>query len=387
MIRKISQKNGRKLFMLKIFQLIRSIHLGGAEIVAFNLSEYCNDSQKQFEFTVVELHKTNDRYSINKKNELKSKHINFISLGSKSKNLSLLFGHFALAYQILKEKPDIIHSHTDLPDLVLSNTIRIFSFFHLKFPKVVRTIHNTILWSTHDRLGKYVEKVFVNDYIVGVSNQSLIAYENLRQKFDLKTSDKKIVIYNGCNVPKITKHSFKINPNKINIAFCGRFEYQKGIDVLIERIKTINLKFRNDFQFHIIGSGTYHSKVLKLSKENDNVLVYDAVSNIADKLYEFDFLIMPSRFEGLVLISIEASFSRVPVIAAIANGLSETLPPEWPLQFQLENEEQLFSIFENIKYKKYDLESLKNQVYSFVSENFSLNRMTDLYSKLYAEIK
>jgi len=369
--------------MLKVFQVVRSIHLGGAEIVAFNISEYCNIPQKKFEFIVVELHKSFDEYSVNKKNELKSKNISIKSLGSNSKILSLLFGHFILAYQILKEKPDIIHSHTDLPDFVLSNTKRIFSFFLLKFPKIIRTIHNTALWPTHDLLGKYVEKAFVDDCIVGVSDQSLVAYEELRQKYALKVSIQKCIIYNGCNIPKVQKHSFKINPDKINIAFCGRFEIQKGIDILLKRIKVINFHYKDDFLFHIIGSGTYQNEVLKTATENDNVLVYDAVSNIADKLYAFDFLIMPSRFEGLGLISIESSLFKVPVIAAFAKGLSETLPSNWPLQFQLENEQELLFVFDNIKNNKYNLNELKNQAYAFASEKFSLSLMIECYSKLY----
>jgi glycosyltransferase involved in cell wall biosynthesis len=71
-------------------------------------------------------------------------------------------------------------------------------------------------------------------------------------------------------------------------------------------------------------------------------------------------MIMPSRFEGLVLIPIESLLSKVPVIAAFAKGLSETLPLDWSLQFQLENEQELMSVFDNIKNNKYDLTQLKN---------------------------
>ena len=142
--------------MLKVLQLVRSVHLGGAEMVAFNLAEFCKVSYPdKFEFIVVELHQTNDAYSRDKKKYLSSKNIKILSLGSKSKILSLLFGPFILAYYLLKEKPGIVHSHTDLPDLTLSNTWRIFSLFQLKFPKVVRTIHNTVLWPNHNKLGKY----------------------------------------------------------------------------------------------------------------------------------------------------------------------------------------------------------------------------------------
>jgi len=373
--------------MVKIFQLIRSVHLGGAEIVAFNLAEFCNrDSVESFEFVVVELHQTHDAYSFELKKKLQSINIRTISIGGKSKIIALIFGPFILAQRILREKPDIIHSHTDLPDLLLSNTIRLFSLFHLKFPKIIRTIHNTELWSSHNKLGRYVERGFANDYVVGVSDGALNAYKNLRKKYNLAYSSHQLIIHNGCSVPKRDKHPFKIEEKKINIAFCGRFENQKGIDILIERIELINSKFADDFLFHLIGSGSYQNEILKLSQENNNVLVYDAVPNVANKLYAFDFLIMPSRFEGLVLISIEASFSKVPVIAAFAPGLSETLPTEWPLKFQLENEDELLLIIENIKNRKFDLDALKTQAYSYVSEKFSHSSMIDSYSKLYLEI-
>ena len=373
--------------MNKIFQLINSIQLGGAEIVAFNLAEYCkSNSTVDFEFVVVELHQTKDAYSIEKKKELVSKNIRIICLSKRSKRFSLLIGSFVLGYHLLKERPDIIHSHTDLPDFVLATTLRLFSFFQIKKPKIVRTIHNTELWSTHTKIGKYTESTFINDWIVGVSDAALNSYNNLRLKNKLLSSLNQQIIYNGCIVPKKKEHPFKINNEKINIAFCGRFENQKGIDILIERIKVINKRFEGKFVFHIIGSGTYFHKVLQLSKKEANVLLYDAVPNVADKLYAFDFLIMPSRFEGLALISIEASFSKVPLIAAFAPGLSETIPKEWPLQFHLENENELLKIFDNISNWVYDLEALKSQVYSFVSENFSHSGMINAYSKLYTEI-
>jgi len=373
--------------MSKIFQLIRSIHLGGAEIVAFNLAEFCkNKYPDNFEFIIIELHQTRDAYSIEKRKELKSKNIRIISLGTRNKTLSLLIGPFMLVYHLWKETPDIIHSHTDLPDFVLSGTKRIFSFFHVKFPKIVRTIHNTVLWPTHNKLAKYVETAYYDDWIVGVSEGALVSYKNLRKKCNLTESRHQSIIYNGCIIPPKNVHPFKIAEGKINIAFCGRFEHQKGIDVLIERVKMINKRFNDVFFFHIIGSGTYIQEVINLSKNASNVLVYNAVPNIADKLYAFDFLIVPSRFEGLVLISIEASFSRVPIIASFAPGLSETLPDNWPLQFHLEKAEELLEIFNKIKNHEYNLEALKDQIYSFVTKKFSHDRMIDEYSKLYLEI-
>ncbi|MFT3932611.1 MAG: glycosyltransferase family 4 protein [Chitinophagaceae bacterium] len=373
--------------MIKVLHLITSVQLGGAEIIAFNLAEYCGINQSEvIESVVAELHHTNNNFAVEKKKQLAAKSIKTISLYNGAKKFSLLIAPLKLARYIKKTNPDIIHSHTDLPDFVLSITLRILPFLRAKVPKIVRTIHNTELWSSHAQMGKFTETAFKNDWIVGISNASMEAYKNLRTKNNLPQSIHQTIIYNGCKLPDRKEHPFKIDSSKINIAFCGRFELQKGIDVFIERIKEMKTLFNDKFLFHIIGSGTYYNELKLLSENNPNVLLYDAVVDIANKFYPFDFLILPSRFEGLCLVSLESSLAKTPVILAIAPGLTETVPADWPLQFHLENRNELFSILEKIATNQYDREALKEQAYTFVSQNFSHQKMIDNYSKLYANI-
>lgn len=373
--------------MITIYQLIASIHLGGAENVAFQLSEYCRTNRsKNFNFTIVELYKTRNEYAEEKKKSLAVKNINTLTLFNGSKRMSLLFAPLKLAYLLLRNKPDIIHSHTDLPDLVLASALRILKVFNIKKPAIARTIHSTDLWSTHPKLAKYTESTYQNDKVASVSNGALNAHIKLRLANELSLSSYQTVIYNGCRIPKKQKHPFKIDDTKINVAFCGRFEIYKGIETLISTIKKIDKLFPGIFAFHIIGNGTYLNDILNLAKTNKDLFVYDSVPNISDKLYAFDFLIMPSHFEGLPLVSIESSFAKVPVIASYAPGLDETLPENWPLRFRLENEDKLIEIFENIKNRHYNLDELKSMAYEFVSNNFSHEKMIKEYSDFYLDI-
>ena len=137
--------------------------------------------------------------------------------------------------------------------------------------------------------------------------------------------------------------------------------------------------------FHVIGDGTYKPQLIKLSKEYNNTIVYPPTPNISNKLHGFDFVFMPSHFEGLPLISIESSLSRVPVIASFAPGLDETLPDDWPLRFHLNDELKLMDIFEQIKNRTIDMDMLKEKAYNFATENFSLEKMVGSYSALYQE--
>lgn len=368
----------------KIIQLVTSIHLGGAEVVAFNISESCSEKNSNaFEFIIVELFPTKDQYAIAKRKELSSKKIRIKTLSKTSKRFSLIFAPWSLLIFLIKEKPQLIHSHTDLPDFVLSTTLKIINLLHIKHAKIVRTIHNTVLWPNHPIIGKFTESSFQNDLVVGVSEASLHAYKQLRSNYQLEISKKSEIIYNGCSKPVNENAPFPISDQTINIAFCGRFEHQKGIDILIERIRKINIKYYELIQFYLIGDGTYKQLIIELANEYKNVQHFPPINNISNKLHNFDFIILPSRFEGLVLISIEASYARVPVIAARAPGLSETLPLDWPLFFNLDDSQSLMDIIRKIVEHKFDIQNLKDQVESFVTEKFSREKMADLYFKLY----
>lgn len=369
--------------MIKIFQLITSINLGGAEIVAINLLD--NDS-RDIDIKLVEVHSSSGQYASEKKKELIKRKVCFKTLGNKYRRLSLCIAPMKLFYLILLEKPDIIHSHTDLPDFVLGVTLRLLRLLRIKPPKIVRTIHNNKFWHTHFKIGKMVEASYHEDYIVGVSDSSLNAYRKLRRDFRLTASSNQQVIHNGCEIPKKLPLGINLDSKKINIAYCGRFETQKGVDILVERIHEINIKYHDRIDFHLIGSGSLLNLINKTASLYKNIHVHLPINNMSKKIHEFDFLIMPSRFEGLVLISMEASLSKVPVIASRADGLVETLPKNWALNFELMDSKCLMDIIEKIIFNDFDLEELKKEAFTFVSENYSYSNMLESYSILYKSI-
>lgn len=370
--------------MNKIYQLISSIQLGGAENVAFELAEHCgNELHDDSEIVIVELYKSGNDYARFKKEDLNSKNIGVITLHKGSKRMSLILAPLKLVYLIVKSKPTIIHSHTDLPDFVLAVTKQINRLFRIKMPKIVRTIHNTQLWRSHEKMGQFTESSYGHEPVASVSQYAMKAYEQLREKYGLQTSNNRMIIYNGCVEPLKKSHPFHIEENKINIAFCGRFEDYKGVETIISTIPLLEQKFPKRFLFHLIGDGNYKSQLQELANQNNNILLYEPQPNVASKLYAFDYLWMPSHFEGLALMSIEASFSGIPVIVSFAPGLDETLPAEWPLKFHLNNKVELLDIFEKINNNQYDKEMLKEMSFNFVKDHFSRTQMISAYSKLY----
>lgn len=371
--------------MGKIYQLISSVQLGGAEIVAFHLAERCGNGEcEDTSMTVVELYPTQNSYARDKKKELLSKNIHIATLCNGSKRMSLLLAPFALLRFIRKEQPAVIHSHSDLPDLVLSLAKRLSGLLRKPFPKIVRTIHNTQLWRTHHLLGRITESAFRDDSIVAVSTAAMAAYEGLRRKNGLPVSRFRRVIFNGCALPGQSAHPFLIDKEKTHIAFCGRFEEYKGVGTLVRAIPEIMRSFPRRFRFHLIGGGSCKTQLEQLAREFEDVFLYDPVPNISSMFHAFDYLLMPSLFEGLALTSIEASFAGLPVIASHAPGLDETLPETWPLKFHLDKPEELYAIFAKISHGMYNTDDLRKIAYGFVHERFSIDKMIQLYHRVYS---
>jgi glycosyltransferase involved in cell wall biosynthesis len=145
-----------------------------------------------------------------------------------------------------------------------------------------------------------------------------------------------------------------LDNSRINIGICGRFEDQKGIDLLITFLNDFNDQIKNRVNFIFIGSGSYKQELQILSLKNENISLHKPINEINNKLHSFDYILMPSRFEGLALMSIEASFAKVPVIASNVKGLNETLPSDWPLFFDVFNNESLLLILKGILNNKFD---------------------------------
>lgn len=382
MYKKCSCKNFTKIKSnLKVFHLITSVQLGGAEVVAFNIIKGISNSN--IEFILLELYASNTAYANQKKNELRKNGIKVVTLCNYKKRSSLLLAPLKLYSIMRNDRYSIFHSHTDLPDFVLSVSLRISKIFKFSGFNIMRTIHNTVLWPNHKRIAKFVESSFENDHVVGVSKGALKAYTRFRKKMKLRVSEKITLIFNGCKLPTNKILELKLDNSRINIGICGRFEYQKGIDLLITFLNDFNDQIKNRINFIFIGSGSYKQELQILSQKNENISLHKPINKINNKLHSFDYILMPSRFDGLSLMSIEASFAKVPVIASNVKGLKETLPSDWPLFFDVFNNESLLLILKGILNNKFDPNVLSEISHEFVNKHFTIDKMCKKYEQLY----
>ena len=162
--------------------------------------------------------------------------------------------------------------------------------------------------------------------------------------------------------------------------FAGRLEYQKGVDELVEIIK--RSQDHQNLVFWIVGSGSLLGKIKEVMAETDHARYYEKIYHLSSYIGSFDYLLMPSNFEGLGLMSIEASFAKVPVIINSCPGLNETLPADWPLKVQNNSVEQYLEILGQLD--RYDYETLGMKAYNYVKETFAIEKMQKGYEAFYS---
>lgn len=97
----------------------------------------------------------------------------------------------------------------------------------------------------------------------------------------------------------------------------GRFNYQKGFDLLIESFNEF-AKHNDDWNLVIVGEGEEKDKIIKLiNKYNlqNRIQIDNFTDNIQKYFLQSSILLLPSRWEGMPMIVLESMEMGVPVIS------------------------------------------------------------------------
>ena len=163
------------------------------------------------------------------------------------------------------------------------------------------------------------------------------------------------------NIRNSLRKKLKIE-EKFVIGHVGRFSYQKNHEFLIKMFYEFQ-KDRPDAILMLIGEGELKEKVEKQVKDfkiEDKVLFI----GITDKVYEYlnamDVFVLPSRFEGLPVVGIEAQMTETPCI--FSSNITQEVDISKNSQFVDLDIEKWSNALQNIK-RKTDNEILYNQEY------------------------
>jgi glycosyltransferase involved in cell wall biosynthesis len=131
----------------------------------------------------------------------------------------------------------------------------------------------------------------------------------------------------------MVRHSYGFSENDYVTAVIGRIAFQqKAQDFLVQALARYRDQLR-DFHFCVIGEGPDEEKLRNMIQEmkvGDSVSIFPWHSDISSFFYSaIDLLLIPSHFEGVPLVMLEAMWHGVPIVASDVDGMAEMLPGEW----------------------------------------------------------
>ncbi|MGN0282404.1 MAG: glycosyltransferase [Prevotella sp.] len=361
---------------MRVFHFISHFDLGGAERVAASIAKSETDG---IEYHVVEMMRGSSAFTSEFVRELQAcgvvchrslvpdVHWHFVV-----ERLTALFFPLRFLWLWLRWHPDVVHSHTELPDLCTVASMKALPWIARRC-KVVRTIHNNCLWTGQNLLGRACERFFIEH------NSSIAISESVRQSYKDRFSAEPPIIYNG--VGEMEQRVYNgLHNGKINVIFAGRFERQKGMNTLVDVVSA--LADDNRYHFHIFGDGSLAEMLRKGIDSQANVSINAPLFGLSSYLGSFDYMFMPSEFEGLSIVAIEASMARLPNIINSCRGLEETLPADWPLKVEGNDTTAYLHLFRNV-IPTCSRELLGEKAHSYACEHFSVGKMRQGYEMRY----
>ena len=141
-----------------------------------------------------------------------------------------------------------------------------------------------------------------------------------------------IIIKNAIDTEKFKFHEekrkdlrHKLNfQDKFVVGHIGRFEYQKNHEFLIDIFEKIYERNKNALLF-LVGEGSLEEEIKNKVERlglSSNVVFFGITNEIPDILQAIDVFVLPSRFEGLGIVAVEAQ------AAALKTFVADVVPAE-----------------------------------------------------------
>ncbi|MBU5353642.1 glycosyltransferase [Paenibacillus silvae] len=289
-------------------------------------------------------------------------------------------------------EPDIIHVHSSFAGMLARGLF----FFTPRKASIFYCSHGwSFLMDTKPLRKKayfMIEKILElkTDFIVNISK-----YE-MQQSIGMGMSPAKSrFVYSGLRDRKRERgertpvllpqlEESEQSANLIRLLFVGRYDRQKGLDLLLDVFRQYP-ELQQHIQLYIIGDSVLEKNEWTFT---DNMIRLGWVNNAEiDHYYEqCDAIIMPSRWEGLPLVALEAMKNHKPVIASNRSSLPELVTHGVNgYIFELEQLEGLKDIL--LQLDKSTLAAMGEAGRQLYQEKFSSDRMNEEFVSLYYEAR
>jgi starch synthase (maltosyl-transferring) len=201
-----------------------------------------------------------------------------------------------------------------------------------------------------------------------------------------------VVIPTGIDVDKLSIARpadlvrYGIAPGAPVLLWAGRPDRQKGVDWLLQIAPRI-LQRLPDHHLLLVGRGL--DRWVQMSRDPSGQRIHFAPwdAHLPDIMRASRVLLLPSRWEGLPRVVLEAMAVGIPVVATDVQGVRQALGPLASRQIVPPGDQDEF-VRAVVSLARDGVQSAEigNQNARRVREHFSLDRMVEAYQQLYASL-
>lgn len=364
----------------RIAYLITELNIGGAENSLYQLVTHLNP--KRFSPVVYSL-SGKDKIA----DKLRDKGIEVICLGAKSKLDITVF--FKLIKLLHRKKPHILHTY-----LFHANFIGRIAGWLNRIPIIISSVRVAEKEKNHHLYLDMFTQWMINKEIC-VSKE----VEKFMQKKAKIFPSKLTTIYNGINTSDFyllndkeknkKKEELSISGFNLIIGTVARLTNQKGIKYLLKAFQIILKDFPKSCLL-VVGYGPQEKKLKELALDLNiasSVKFPGFREDTIEIINIMDVFVLPSLWEGMPNVVLEAYVLSKPVIATQVDGAKEIIqdnktgflvpPRDW---------EKLANAIKLLLKNQKTREEFGKKGKEFVAQNFSLDRMVKDIEELYEQL-
>lgn len=303
---------------IRVLHVVGKMHRGGIETLLMEIYRRIDRTRVQFDFLLF----THDPGDYDE--EIKNMGGRLFYVTPRRKNP---LKHYVELFKVLKRHPDICKIQLHMSSCSYIEPLLIAKIAGIK-DRIAHS-HNT---SCSGRIKKVIHQI--NQRILNLFATKYFACSNAAGEwmFGPRAWKNGFVVFNGIETRKFSfslskRESIRIKmgiEDSFVLGYVGRFEYQKNPLFVCEIFCELK-KIHKNMKLLLVGEGSLHKAMDDIFIKYgvlDDVIYTGVVCNSQDYYQVMDCFVLPSFFEGLGIVAVEAQSAGLPTL------LSNKVPEE-----------------------------------------------------------
>lgn len=244
---------------------------------------------------------------------------------------------------------------------------------------VVRTEHLPFVLTDEDQQLGHAAAIDLVDRVITVSEAAAASFRDAGLR-----DDKIVAVRNGIDQRPSERSrdemraELDIEPDTLLLLTVARFTAQKGHAVLLDALRALVDRVGIPCQLLLVGDGPEREAIERQVEDlglQRQVRFLGERRDVADLLGAADLVILPSLFEGLPLVVLEAMSAGVPIVATRIGGTTEALGDDHPWLAEPGDVQSLADCLADALQDTAQRHALANRLYNRFHDHFTAARM------------